>query len=247
MLRELRLRNFRGFANHQLLLKELTVIVGENNAGKTTLVEALRLLSVVVSRYKNLSYRPPPPWTDLPQREYGVSPSLRNLEINFRGIFHRYDPPPANIEGIFSNDFSVSIYLSENEEIHAVIKDPKGDIIKSKNQAHKADLPLVSIMPQVTPVQITEKILTRDYVQSAMSSTLSSLHFRNQLSFLYEQFFLEFQQVVEDTWPGVRVMDLHGQGKLPHSDIELEIRNEGFVGEVGLMGVYKCGSRRCGS
>ena len=238
MLHELRLRNFRGFANHRLPLKNLTVIVGKNNAGKTTLVEALRLLSVVVSRYKNLTYRHPPAWTNLPQREYGVSPSLRNLEINFQGIFHRYDPPPANIEGIFSNGSSVSIYLNGNEEVHAVIRDSQDNIIKNKNQAQKADLPLVSIMPQVTPIQRTEKILTSDYVQSAMSSALSSLHFRNQLNLLYNQFFLEFQRIVEDTWPGVRVMELHGQGELPHlgAELELEIRNEDFVGEIGLMG-----------
>ena len=235
MLCELKLQNFRGFADHRLPLKNLTVIVGKNNAGKTTLVEALRLLSVVVSRYKNLTYRQPPAWTDLPQREYGVAPSLRNLEINFQGIFHRYDPPPANIEGIFSNGSSVSIYLYENEEIHAVIKDSKNNIIKDKNQARQAELPLVSIMPQVAPVQLTEKILTRDYVQSAMSSSLASLHFRNQLNLLYK-FFQKFQKVVEETWSGVQVVDLDGRGKLPNSQLHLHIRNEDFVGEIGLMG-----------
>ena len=238
MLQELRLRNFRGFSNHRLPLKDLTVIVGKNNAGKTTLVEALRLLSIIVSRYKNLTYRQPPGWTDLPQREYGVSPSLRNLEINFQGVFHRYDPPPAHIEGIFNNGSSVSIYINENKEIHAVIKNPKGNIIKNKHQAQKANLPLVSIMPQVTPVQLTERILTSDYVQSAMSSALSSLHFRNQLHLLYQPFFSKFQRIVENTWQGVRVMELYGRDKVPspQSKLELHIRNEAFVGEISLMG-----------
>lgn len=239
MLLELKLRNFRGFVAHRLPLRDLTVIVGKNNAGKTTLVEALRLLSVVVSRYKNLTYRRPPAWTELPIHEYGVAPSLRNLEINFQGIFHGYSDPPATIEGIFSNGYSVLIFLNflnQTEEIYAVIRDPKGNAITSKSQATKADLPLVSIMPQVTPVQLQERILDRDYVQRAMSSSLASSHFRNQLNLLYKQFYLEFRQVVEDTWPGVRVMTLYGQGGLPHSPIELHIRNEGFVGEIGLMG-----------
>ena len=236
MLRELKIRNFRGFADHQLPLKDLTVIVGKNNAGKTTLVEALRLLSVVVSRYKNLPYKPPPDWTNLPRREYGVSPSLRNLEINFRSIFHRYQLPPAYIEGIFENESSVSIYLNDNEEIYAVIRNSNGNIIKAKNQAEEAGLPPVSIMPQVTPVQLTEKILTRNYVLSAMSSSLSSSHFRNQLNLLYKQYFSEFQSIVEDTWPGVKVMELFNQGDPLHSELILHIRNEDFVGEVGLMG-----------
>ena len=200
------------------------------------LVEALRLLSIVVSRYKNLTYRRPPDWTDLSTQEYGVAPSLRNLEINFQGIFHRYNDPPATIEGIFSNSSSVSIYLNETEEIHAVIVNSDGHVIRSRNQAQKADLPLVSIMPQVTPVQLNEKILNTDYVQSAMSSSLASLHFRNQLKLLYD-LFPKFQQVVEDTWPGVRVMELlYSKGDLPDDHIRLHIRNEDFVGEMGLMG-----------
>ncbi len=235
MLHELRLHNFRGFEDHRLPLKDLTIIVGKNNAGKTTLVEALRLLSIVVSRYKNLTYKQPPGWTDLPRRDYGVTPSLRNLEINFQGVFHRYNDPPATIEGIFSNGSSVLIYLHDSEGIYAIIRDSKGDVIRAKNQAQKSDLPLVSIMPQVAPVQLNEKIIGADYVQSAMSSTLAPLHFRNQLNLLYN-LFLEFQRVVEDTWPGVQVRELQGQGGLPHSPLYLQIRNEAFVGEIGLMG-----------
>ena len=236
MLRELKIRNFRGFADHRLPLNDLTVMVGKNNAGKTTLVEALRLLSIVVSRYKFLSYRKPPAWTDLPQRNFGVAPSLRNLEINFQAVFHRYERPPAQIQGLFKNNSSVSIYLNENEEIHAVIKAPDGNIIKGKNQAEKANLPLASIMPQVAPLQPVEKILTSDYVQGALSSSLASSHFRNQLNLLYKQYFSKFQQVVEDTWSGVRVVELVGQGKTLQTQLDLYIRNEDFEGEVGLMG-----------
>ncbi len=177
MLREIRLRNFRGFDDHQLPLKDLTVIVGKNNAGKTTLVEALRLLSIVVSRYRNLTYRRPPVWTDLPHRDYGVAPSLRNLEINFQGIFHRYNPPPAILEGFFKNGTSVSIYVNDTQEIHATVRDSEGNVVRSRDQASKTDLLGVSIMPQVTPLQLTEKVLTPEYVRRAMSSALSSLHF----------------------------------------------------------------------
>ena len=166
MLRELKLRNFRGFSNHRIPLKDLTVVVGKNNAGKTTLVEAFRLISVIVSRYKNLQFKKPPEWTDLPRREFGVSPSIRNLEINFEGLFHRYDPPPAVIEGVFDNDSSVTIYLNENREVHAILKDPTGKTVAEKGKVHQAELPLVSIMPQVAPVQRNERILTKYYVQS---------------------------------------------------------------------------------
>ena len=236
MLRELRLQNFRGFYDHQIPLKDLTVIVGKNNAGKTTLVEAFRLISIVISRYKNLHYKIPPAWTDLPRREYGVSPSIRNLEINFEGLFHLYEPPPALIEGFFNNGSSVSVYLNDTGEIFAILKDSTGNTITKRSQASRADLPLVSIMPQVGPVQKNERILTNISIQRGLSSSLSSSHFRNQLNLFYRSHFKSFQQLVEDTWPGVRVENLYGQGRPLQSPLDLHIRNEGFVGEIGLMG-----------
>jgi len=45
MITEIHLENYRCFNKHKVLLGPLSVIVGENNAGKTTLVEALRLIA----------------------------------------------------------------------------------------------------------------------------------------------------------------------------------------------------------
>ena len=52
MLKNLRLTDFRGFADHFIPLRDFRVIVGQNNMGKPTIVEALR--------YGNLTYRPLP-------------------------------------------------------------------------------------------------------------------------------------------------------------------------------------------
>ena len=52
MLKNLRLTDLRSFAEHFVPLRDFTVIVGQNNMGKPTIVEALR--------YGNLTYRPPP-------------------------------------------------------------------------------------------------------------------------------------------------------------------------------------------
>jgi len=52
MLKNLRLTDFRGFADHFVPLRDFTVIVGQTNMGKPTIVEALG--------YGNLTYRPLP-------------------------------------------------------------------------------------------------------------------------------------------------------------------------------------------
>ena len=138
------------------------MLVGQNNAGKSTIVEALRLISIVVSRYANLSYHEAPPWLEIPRYDYGVSPSLKNIEIDFIGIFHQYKDPPLIITAHFFDKSSVVIYLSSQERIHAVIIDQKGKIVKSRQQANRVRIPPISIMPQVAPVQRGETVLTTD-------------------------------------------------------------------------------------
>jgi AAA15 family ATPase/GTPase len=46
MLTKIRLTNFRGFADHELPILPLTLIVGRNNAGKSTIIEALRFIAL---------------------------------------------------------------------------------------------------------------------------------------------------------------------------------------------------------
>ena len=56
MLSEISLRNFKCFSRHTIPLRAITVIVGRNNAGKSTIVEALRLVSLVASRLEFLPF-----------------------------------------------------------------------------------------------------------------------------------------------------------------------------------------------
>ncbi len=175
------LQNFRGFERHELPLREMTIIVGRNNAGKSTVVEALRLVSIVVSRYRRLTFFPGPEWCPAGRAGYGVRPSLRNTEINLQGMFHHYGEPPGIITAEFGNGQSVTVYLADEERIHAVIRDGRGRVVRSREEAKRIDLPTIGILPQVAPLQKREMVLSEDYVRSAVASPLAPLHFRNQL------------------------------------------------------------------
>jgi len=235
MIQSVSLENYRGFSKHFLPLEPMTVIVGENNAGKTTIVEALRLVSFITSRYQNYSFKYPPANSDIPRFYMGIAPSTKNLEINFNTIFHRYSDPPGIIMAKFVNGVSIEIYVLSGGAIHAVIKDHFGDVVKDGRHAKSIDIPSVMIMPQVSPLQRQEKILSEDYVRSAISSRLAPLHFRNQLKIM-NNFYPHFKSVVEETWPGVQVRDLIWQNDFPGEDLYLEIRNENFVAEIAEMG-----------
>lgn len=72
MITELHLKNFRGFKDHIVPLKPFTIVVGRNNAGKSTIAEALRLISIVVSRFKGDLAAIPTKW-EFPKNRRGPS------------------------------------------------------------------------------------------------------------------------------------------------------------------------------
>ncbi len=235
MLAELQLSNFRGFEEHKLPLRSLSILVGRNNAGKSTIVEALRLVAIVTARYRGFSYHPPQEWLDVAHHLYGASPDLRNLQIDFDTLCYEYNAPPAFIEARFENHSAVQIYLGDENQVHAVLFDPSGKVPTSRGAAARVALPRVSIMPQVGPLAREERVLNSDYVNGAMDSPLASIHFRNQLK-LHPELFSDFKQLAEETWPGLQVVDLeYGRG-YPGDPLFLQVRNEEFVGEVARMG-----------
>jgi len=235
MIVTVHLKNFRCFADHHIEFGPLSVLVGQNNAGKTTAAEALRLIAMVAERYRSLAYGPPPAWLNLPARCIGCSPSLQGMEMDFSTLFNQYGPPPAIVTAEFANSTRVEIYLGPDSRIHSLVKDAGGHIVRSKAQALRVEVPRVAIMPQVAPLSRSERILDPDYVRSAISSHLSPLHFRNQLH-ASRSLFREFKALVEATWPQLQVLDLIRHGSIGERSLSLNIRDRGFVAEVGAMG-----------
>lgn len=235
MLVALHLKNFRGFEDHVLPLRRSSLIVGRNNAGKSSVVEALRLVSLVTRRLKGLSFYDGPDWAGVSKRECGVRPSLKGLEINFASFFHRYGDPPAIIEASFENQTSLRIYIGGEDRVHAVILDSRGQAARGKAGALRLGLPIVEILPQVAPLEPQEIVLTEEYVRRAASSHLASRHFRNQLR-LFSEHFNRFCTIVEETWPGLRVVELRDGRGYPGDELSLTVRDGDFVAEAAVMG-----------
>jgi hypothetical protein len=164
-----------------------------------------------------------------------VSPSIKNIELNLDSAFHRYNDPPAIITCTFEQGESITIYIGKRSEIYGVIRDNQGDLVVTPTQAHRFKLPNVQILPQIAPLEESEKILDEGYVKRHIVTSRSSLHFRNQLKVLYD-YFQKFKRIAEATWPGLRITSLEGRGNLPGQELSLLVQDTDFVAEVGWMG-----------
>lgn len=234
MIKRLQLENYRGYYKHELDLRDLTIVVGKNNAGKSTLIEALRLLSLVTNRYRTAPYRNVPAWLKIGLINTGVSPSLQNIDFSYENIFYSYGDPPAIITAEFTNGTKIKIYFAGVKKFHAVIFDDDG-IVCSKSRLSEINLPTINILPQISPLIPDERVLTEDYVKLNVDSPTSSRHFRNQLNYL-SHFYPRFKELIEATWEGLRIEEYYSGNRIEEHNPYLLVQEGIFTTEVGFMG-----------
>src|SRR5436305_5345065 len=203
MLERLRLRNFRGFDEHVVPLRKLTLIVGANNAGKSTIVEALRLVALVVNRFLRGTgnFVPIPEWLNEQEAFRGIQPSLgrrRGFEGHGPSTFHQYNDPPAAIAAEFSSGASVIVFVGPNGELHGIARDRTGAALGSARDARTLGLTPIAIQPQVAPLLRAERILEEETIERGEGTHLASQHFRNQL-LLYDRHWRGVQEMAEAT------------------------------------------------
>lgn len=233
MLTQLEFENFRCFAYHKLTLHPLTIIVGRNNAGKSTVTEGLRLISLVLSRYWTSHYSDIPRWLDIPRLHRGITPSLRGQEFNFETVFHSYSDPPASVRGSFENGTTVTAYVGPHQEVYGVVLDKKTrPLMKGRAVAETLKL---NILPQIGPLLSEEELLDSDYVRRSMSSALASLHFRNELWYQSDAFDF-FSELASETWPGLKIERPEVIIRKGKHYVSLMIRDRDFTAEAAWMG-----------
>ncbi|GAB3026280.1 ATP-binding protein [Niabella terrae] len=234
MLKKLILENYRCFEKTEINFKDLTIIVGKNNAGKSTLIEALRILSLVVNRCKNINYTKRPAWLRLSDDLLGISPSLQNLDINVAGIIFMYREGPAKIIATFENGTTINIFINDELDVFATIHNGHQINIESKKFAASLKLQDINILPQISPLLKEEPIIKYETVQKNLATYLSSRNFRNQLHY-YRSEFSKFKELSEITWQGLLIHS-ESQNIRTQGDLFLFVRDNRFEGEIGMMG-----------
>ncbi len=235
MIRKIVIQNYRCFDYCEIDFKSLSIIVGRNNAGKSTLIEALRIVSVSINRATNLNYNPVPNWLKVDKSIVGISPSIENLDISTNNIFHLYGEAPAIIKVVFYNGITVDTYVGEDAKVFSVIFDKNDRNVASKKMARDLNLRQINILPQISPIQREESIIKYSTVQRNFDTKLSSRNFRNQLKYFYDDNFERFRKIAELTWKGLAIRDLENRNHL-EGNLLLMVRDNNFIAEIGWMG-----------
>lgn len=234
MICKLVIENFRCYEKSTITFNGTSILVGKNNAGKSTMIEALKIISSVTRKYRTLRFIAPPDWATNAEAT-GVSPNVENMNISDRGIFNMYGEPPAIIEAVFSNGTSIKAYVGEGLSIFALLFDEEGVPIRSNKEAKNVNIPTIEVLPQISAVLDEEKVIKKSTVDGNRSTRLASRNFRNQL-FYYKEVFPDFKELVESTWEELQVNPVESSFSNEGQFLHFFVRVRSFVAELGWMG-----------
>lgn len=234
MIRRLTIKNFRCYEDSTITFNGTSILVGKNNAGKSTMIEALKIISTVTRKFRTARFTTAPEWLRN-VRNYGVSPNVENMNISDRGIFNLYGNPPAVIQADFSEGSSIKAYIGEGLSIFAVIYDEFGCPIMNTREAKTVRIPLIEVIPQISAVLDTEKVIKKSTVDGNRLTRLASRNFRNQL-FYYNDAFPAFKNLVESTWEELQVNPVESYFVDEGRFLQFFVRVRAFEAELGWMG-----------
>lgn len=234
MIKKLIVKNFRCFDNTTVVFQDTSILVGQNNAGKSTLIEALKVISIVVRKYKNLQFTRTPEWVPN-ETDNGVSPNMDNQNISDKCIFNYYGDPPAMVEAIFSNGCSIRAYIGEGLSVFALIINRDSVPARNTKEARQIEFPPVEVLPQISALLEKEKRYEKHTVSQNKNTRLTSRCFRNQLYYYFDHF-AHFKALVEATWESLQVNPVDIDPTDDGMQLSFLVRNNDFTAEIGWMG-----------
>lgn len=207
------LRNFKGFASFSLTLEPMTMLVGPNNAGKSTIVGAFRVLSVAL-RTAHSRRAQPLRFPDGNRWGHAVSPD--SVPISMENAQHNYSDDDAVATFTLSNGGKLKLIFSP--ELGCVLIGEYGERDLRSAAEFKRLLPIdIGVVPVLGPLEHEEPQVEARTVQRNLQTHRASRNFRNYWHLSDDDEFQEFRSAVVESWDGIDILKP-----------ELDLRTEGL-------------------
>ncbi|WP_426228035.1 ATP-dependent nuclease [Pararhizobium sp. DWP3-4] len=202
MLTEIRLTNFRKYENYIVSCKKGNVLVGPNNAGKSGIIEALRILDNCI----RITRRKKPIPIQMPNGDVGdgflILESAIDVELSHSS--HNYIDAPSILEYKISNGTKAIIVIRRDEQVQFIL-DGGGPRINSIAKFQKYFPLELTIVPTLGPLEREEVYVQDDTIKKSISRKTSSRHFRNVWYRKTQEDFDVFATDVSSAWPDISI------------------------------------------
>ncbi len=228
---------FKAFKHFRLDLKKFNILVGPNNAGKSTVLAAFRILASAIrkaeARKATIVNGPSGP-------TMGYAVDMNLISVASENIFYNYDDEAAcSVVFTLSNKYTLTLYFPGIDTCY-LLPDADGKNYHTPNTFKKIFNCSIGFVPILGPVEHYEPLYEKEAARLALFSYQAARNFRN-IWYHYPDDFEEFENILQQTWPGMDVSRpeidrSHSKPRLnmycPESRIPREIFWSGFGFQV---------------
>src|SRR3990170_2494663 len=192
-------RNYKALKRYSVSLSDFNVLVGPNNAGKSTIIGAFRILS---EGMRKASAKKP---QYIPQIDaWGYRVPLEDLPIATENIFSDYDDSrSAVIDFRLSSGNRLELIFPETDVCYLICR-TKNREIRSPSDFRREYRASVGFVPILGPVEHNEFLFQKEAARMALLTHRASRNFRN-IWHHYPDGFETFQALIRSTWPGMDI------------------------------------------
>lgn len=212
MLKRVELENFKAFERLSATFGQSTFVVGPNNAGKSTLLSALRLASGLLRQASRLG--PDRTGTFKASQYLGYGFDAERLGLVEENLRHEFRDVETSIHLVFDGGAHLrAVWPAGMDEDDRPASPFFFVEVDNRPQprtpaAVRAAFPTLGVVPMLAPIERTETVLDPKTVKRDVGGRLSSRHFRNELHLLSEEEFEQYRQLVRRRAPEIELRSL---------------------------------------
>lgn len=194
-------RNFKAFKQFSIALSPFNVLVGPNNAGKSTVITAFRILAEGIRKARS---RNPELLRGVHGERWGYRVNLADIPVAAENIFSDYDESQAaSIRFRISNGNHLELYFPEREVCLMFAETTQKPARSTSGFRSQYDCE-VAFVPVLGPVEHNEPLFQKEAARQALITHRASRNFRN-IWYHYPERFDEFRSLLRSTWPGMDI------------------------------------------
>jgi hypothetical protein len=192
---------FKAFRAFTLNLRHFNILVGPNNAGKSTVLTAFRILAAAMRRANS---RSPEIVRGPLGQSRGYPVDLKGISVAEENIFYNYsDDEPAYVKFHLSNKNTMQLYFPSQGECSLIVDNNKKAITSPSLFKSQFNCP-IGFVPVLGPVEHEERLYNEEAARLALFNYRAARNFRN-IWYHFPEKFDEFRLILSRTWPGMEI------------------------------------------
>jgi len=208
-IRRITFRDFKGFHKYSITLQEINILVGANNAGKSTVISAFRILELGLRKARS---RKPERILFNEQAISGYRIDLDDLDVSTENVHTNYQDVDSSIEFRTDDESYLTLHFPLTGGCF-MVAEARGTYIASPTTFTRAfPLPMV-VVPVLAPLEHDEDFVSSATVTRNLGSARASRNFRSYWMY-YPEGFQRYVDLIESTWPEMTIKKPEEEGKI---------------------------------